>query len=100
MVTVGGAASLKLAVTDLLPVIVIIIGLFVPSTSPLQPEKANPGFAIAVTATSVPLVYRAMFGSWLVVPPGPATVVNRHWPGRSSCAGISWLGFWNRKFTS
>src|SRR6266404_5076873 len=89
MVTVGGAASLKLAVTVLLPDIVIVIGLFVPAASPLQPEKANPAFATAVTVTVVPLVYRARLGSWLVVPPGPAIVVSRHWSGNNSRGAIS-----------
>ena len=78
MVIVGGAASLKLAVTVLLPFIVTVIGLFVPSASPLQPEKANPAFATAVTLTVAPLVYLARLGSWRVVPPIPAMVVNRH----------------------
>src|SRR5437870_2415535 len=51
MVIAGGVPSPKLAVTVLLPVIVIVIGLFVPSASPLQPAKTNPPLATAVTVT-------------------------------------------------
>src|SRR5262245_5815729 len=88
--------SVKLALTVLLPLIVTVIGLFVPVASPLQPVKTKPGFGTAVTLTVAPLVYFDRSGFRDVVPPAPANEFSLHSPPGRSWGGISWPGFWKR----
>src|ERR1700752_248044 len=49
--------ELKIAVTDLSASMVIRIGLFVPVTSPLQPENVQLVFGLAARVTWVPTWY-------------------------------------------
>src|SRR5207247_3773414 len=76
--------SAKPAVTVLLPVMVIVIGLVVPVASSLHPENVKPAFGVAVTLTVAPSEYFARSGSRVMVPPAPAIVLRRHWPGGKS----------------
>src|SRR5437870_1714840 len=70
--------SRKLAVTVLLPFIVMAIVLLVSLASQFQAVNKNPGFATALTVTVAPFVYCKRSGSRLIEPPAPATEVRRH----------------------
>ena len=48
---------MKLAVTDLSPFMVTVVGLIEPVTDPLQLEKEYPLARVAVKVTTVPEVY-------------------------------------------
>ena len=51
---VVGAVAWKLAVTDLLVLIVTVAEVLVPLASPVQPVKVKPAAAVAVTVTTEP----------------------------------------------
>ena len=51
-----GTRVLKVAITDLLPFIVTVVGLVVPLASPDQPLKVYPLLGVAVSVTDSPLV--------------------------------------------
>ena len=50
------SAMAKVAVTALLPSMVIAMGLVLPLSSPLHPVKSQPASAVAVRVTTVPYV--------------------------------------------
>src|SRR5712692_11361757 len=52
-----GHGAMKFAVTDLLTLIVMLVGLDVPFASPLQLLKTKPLLTLAVNCTTVPAKY-------------------------------------------
>ena len=55
----SGGSCVKVAVTALLPFIVIVVGLVLPDKSPLHPLNVQPEAGLAVKVTTVPGVYVA-----------------------------------------
>ena len=70
---------MKVAVTALLPVMLITVGLAVPEASPLQFAKLQPMLGIAVSVTFVPQVYVAWLGLLLTDPLPLVVIVRVHW---------------------
>ena len=67
----------KLAVTEAGALSVRFCGVVVPLRAPLNPANWLPRLAVALTATTVPLLYHALPGA--MVPPEPAEVVSKYW---------------------
>jgi hypothetical protein len=79
MFTVAGGLELKLAVTVAGALMVRFCGVVVPVRAPLKPVNWYPLLAVALTATTAPLLIHPLGG--LIVPPalGLTAVVSWYW---------------------
>src|SRR5215470_16007122 len=69
----------KLAVTDVLLRILIVIGLVCPEAAPVQPAKSLPVAGTAVSVTDVPPAYVVLTGFLVTVPEPFTLVVSVYW---------------------